>query len=184
MNVPIHFRRLRRRSPSILRLAAALLLAACGAEPAADAAPADSAAEVTSASDAGALSQVELDQGLGPIRDLTLDDVDAALAATGEGAFVTKCSACHKIEDRYVGPRLGTVLARRRPEYVMNMILNANEMVQRHPQVRELLAQFYTPMPVQVTDPAEARAILEYLRTVQMDTLASPTPASNGAGGL
>lgn len=183
MNVPIRFRRLRRRSPSLSALAAALLLAACGSEPAADAAPA-TAETVTPASAAGALSQVELDQGLGPIRDLALPDVDAALAATGEEAFVTKCSACHKIEDRYVGPRLGTVLARRRPEYVMNMILNANEMVQRHPQVRELLAQFYTPMPVQVTDPAEARAILEYLRTVQMDTLASPTPGSNGAGGL
>jgi mono/diheme cytochrome c family protein len=132
----------------------------------------------------GELSATELAQGIGPVRDLRLDAVDPELAAAGEVAFMTKCSACHRLADRYVAPELGTVLARRRPEFVMNMILNANEMVERHPVVRELLAQYYTPMPVQVTDRDEARAILEYLRSAQTDPSTSlPDTTSAEAGG-
>jgi mono/diheme cytochrome c family protein len=156
-----------RRSTLFLVL---LSFAACGGDApqagstsAAGSAVAGSAAAPSSAE----LTPVELEQGLGPIRDLELGPLDPAMVATGETAFVTKCSACHKIEERYVAPELGQVLSRRRPEFVMNQILNSNEMVQRHPVIKQLLAEYYTPMPVQVTDQAEARAILEYLRSVQ-----------------
>ena len=148
-------------------LTALLVLAACGGDaPPADA-PATASGGAAAAATGSDLTPVEIEQGIGPIRDLQLGDVDDALAKQGEAAFVTKCSACHKLEERYVGPELGQVLSRRRPEFVMNQILNANEMVQRHPAIKELLAQYYTPMPVQVTDQAEARAILEYLRSAQ-----------------
>ncbi len=114
------------------------------------------------------LTAVELEQGIGPIRDMELGPVDDALAAEGEAAFLIKCSACHKIEERYVAPALGEVLSRRRPEFVMNMMLNATEMVERHPVIRELLAEYFTPMTVQVTGEEEARMILEYLRSAQI----------------
>jgi cytochrome c len=146
-------------------LATLLALAACGGD--APPAQAPSTPSGGAAAPAAELTAVELEQGLGPIRDLELGPVDPALASEGEAAFVTKCSACPKIEERYVAPELGQVLARRRPEFVMNQILNANEMVQRHPVIKQLLAEYYTPMPVQVTDQNEARAILEYLRSVQ-----------------
>lgn len=162
---------LRRPRPSLL-VFAALALAACGGSPGGDAV-ADAGSTPATASADAELTAVELEQGVGPVRDLSLADLDPALAAEGETAFTLKCSACHKVEERYVGPRLGTVLSRRRPEFVMNMILNANEMVKRHPVVKDMLGQFYTPMPVQVTDPDEARAILEYLRSVQTDSTAS-----------
>jgi cytochrome c len=159
-------------------LALAFALGSCGGGDAPDS-PGDAA----SATD-GQLTAIELEQGIGPVRDLVLGELDPELVAEGELAYVTKCSACHKMEERYVGPRLGTVLDRRTPEFVMNMILNANEMVQRHPVVRELLGQFYTPMPVQVTDPDEARAILEYLRSARIDSTAvSPPNTPSGAGG-
>ncbi|GMV06496.1 MAG: hypothetical protein AMXMBFR53_27720 [Gemmatimonadota bacterium] len=157
-----------------------LLLAACGGDAPPAQAPASTPAAGGAAAAAPALSAVEMEQGLGPIRDLQLAAVDPALAETGQAAFTTKCSACHKIGERYVGPDLGDVLGRRRPEFVMNMMLNANEMVQKHPAIRELLAQFYTPMPVQVTDQAEARAILEYLRSVQTGSASTPTGAAGG----
>ena len=115
------------------------------------------------------LTPVELEQGIGPIRDMELGPIDAAMAAEGESAFQMKCAACHKIDVRYVAPELGLVLSRRTPEFVMNMMLNATEMVQRHPVVRELLAEYYTPMTNQVTEESEARAILEYLRSVQIE---------------
>jgi len=169
----------RSTAPATLLLSALAALAACGgdAPPAQDAAAPTAAAPSSSGS--AELTQVELEQGIGPIRDLELGPIDPALAEAGQAAFTTKCSACHKIEERYVGPELGQVLSRRRPEFVMNQILNATEMVQRHPVVKELLAQYYTPMPVQVTDHDEARAILEYLRSAQTGA----TSTSSGSGG-
>lgn len=163
-------------------IGALLIATACGGEPAPasgeSAASSSPTTESTPDAASGELTEDQLVRGIGPIRDLELGAIDPALVEEGEELFRTKCSACHKLDDRYVGPRLGTVLARRPPEFVMNMILNAEEMVQRHPGVRELLAQFYTPMPVQVTDPDQARAILEYLRSAQIDTT---TAAGSGS---
>lgn len=114
------------------------------------------------------LTEVELEQGIGPIRDMgELPPIDDALAMTGEQSFTLFCSACHKFPERYIGPELGEVLTRRRPEFVMNMMLNANEMVLRHPVVKELLAEYYTPMAQQNVTEADARAILEYIRKNQ-----------------
>jgi cytochrome c len=156
-------------------LLALLLAAACGGDaPSGDAPAATSAGAAPAAAAGSDLTPVELEQGIGPIRDLQLGPVDHELAEEGKEAFTTKCSACHKIEERYVGPELGQVLSRRRPEFVMNQMLNANEMVARHPAIKELLAQYYTPMPVQVTDQAEARAILEYLRSAQTGAPSTP----------
>lgn len=157
--------------PNLKSLTAVLaigLLAACGGDDAQANASDTSGTDATASSGAAELSAVELEQGIGPIRDLELDAVDDALAAEGQKAYSVKCSACHKLDQRFVAPALGDVLERRRPEFVMNMILNADEMVQRHPDVKELLSQYFTPMPVQVTDEAEARAILEYLRSARI----------------
>ncbi len=164
------------RSPtSLTALLLTAVFAACGgSEPSAEAANAPAGTSAATSTET-ALTDVELEQGIGPVRDLDLGPVDSELAAEGEAVFTMKCSACHKLEERYVAPPLGDVLDRRRPEFVMNMILNANEMVQRHPVVKELLAEYFTPMPVQVTEETEARAILEYLRSAQTAvTTASP----------
>lgn len=159
--------------------ASLLALAACGG----DAPPAQTPPSSTGGSAAAPveeLSAVEMEQGIGPIRDLQLGPVDHELAEEGEKDFVMKCSACHKIEERYIGPELGMVLSRARPEFVMNQMLNANEMVQRHPVIKKLLAEYYTPMPVQVTDHDEARAILEYLRSVQTEAPSTPNGSTGG----
>lgn len=155
---------------SLTAVLAIAVLGACGGQDANANAPGATGADAGASAGAGSaeLTSVELEQGIGPIRDLELDPVDDALAEEGQKAFSVKCSACHKLDQRFVAPPLGDVLERRRPEFVMNMILNADEMVQRHPEVRELLAQYFTPMPVQVTEEDEARAILEYLRSAQM----------------
>lgn len=116
---------------------------------------------------AAEISDVEMEQGIGPIRDLTLGEIDPALAAEGEQHFTLLCTACHRFPDRYIGPALGDVLGRRRPEFVMNMMLNANEMMQRHPVVKELLAEYIAPMAQQSLTQEQARAILEYIRTQQ-----------------
>ena len=116
------------------------------------------------AATASGLTAEELEFGIGPIRSVELSELDHELAEEGAEVFSVKCSACHKLEERYVGPPLGDVTERRTPEYIMNMILNPEEMVARHPEVKALLAQYYTPMPDQQLTEQDARAVLEYLR--------------------
>jgi len=110
------------------------------------------------------LSEAEMVNGVGPVKELTVGSIDDALAAQGEELFTVKCSACHKLDQRYVGPALGDVTARRAPAYIMNMILNPEGMIQTHPEAKALYAQFLTPMANQHLTQDEARAVLEYLR--------------------
>jgi len=141
-----------------LVLVAALLLGACGGD-------AERGGSTVSGGDTSpGLTPEQIEKGIGPVTSVRLETIDEELAELGEEIFETKCSACHKLEDRYVGPALGDVLERRTPEYVMNMILNPEEMLQRHPGARELLGQYMTPMPNQQLTESDARAVLEYLR--------------------
>jgi cytochrome c551/c552 len=151
-------RRIRR-----LAITLTVLLAACGGK-------GESAEEAEEAEEAqepvGELSAFELEHGIGPVKEpVTLGPVDPALATTGQGIFELKCSACHKMESKYVGPALGEVTSRRSPAFVMNMILNPMEMVERHPVGEQLLAEHMTFMANQNLTPDDARAVLEYLRT-------------------
>ena len=49
----------------------------------------------------------------------------------------------------------------------MNMMLNPTEMVEKHPEVKGMLAEFLTPMPNQNLTEDDARAVLEYIRQVE-----------------
>lgn len=144
----------------IVILAAAAALTACGGDRRADGDQAASQAQ------AGPSAE-ELEKGIGPVREVVLGPVDPALAAQGQATFDMKCTSCHKLGERYVGPPLGSVLERRTPEFVMNMMLNPNEMTQKHPVIRELVGEYMLAMPFQDLTEPEARAILEYLRTAQ-----------------
>lgn len=105
-------------------------------------------------------------KGIGPISSVTMGEIDADLAATGEVEFKAKCTACHKISKRHIGPGLKGVTQRRSPEWIMNMILNPEEMVQNDPIAKQLLIDYNgAPMANQNLTEDEARAILEYFRT-------------------
>lgn len=126
----------------------------------------EEAAEEAEDADEGRLSAFELAHGIGPVKEpVALGAIDPALAATGQGLFDLKCAACHKMETKYVGPPLGDVTTRRSPAYIMNMILNPMEMVERHPVAKQLLAEHMSFMANQNLTRDEARAVLEYLRT-------------------
>ena len=106
-------------------------------------------------------------KGIGPITSVTLaDEIDMDLAKTGEEVYVKMCSACHKPEKRFVGPAPKGIMERRSPEWIMNMILNPDEMVQKDPIAKALLAEYLSPMANQNLTEEEARAILEYFRTL------------------
>jgi len=112
------------------------------------------------------LSAFELEHGIGPVKEpIELGAVDAAMAATGKAVFEAKCTACHKMDTLYIGPSLGEVTARRSGAFIMNMILNPQEMVERHPVAKQMLAERMSFMANQGLTRDEARAVLEYLRT-------------------
>ena len=121
------------------------------------------------------LTQEQLKHGVGPISALTLGPQDDVLAAKGAEVFGLKCVACHKVNERLVGPPLAGVTTKRTPAFIMNMILNPEEMVKKHPEVRAMLAEFYVPMTFQNVTEDDARAILEYLRTLKVSESTDPS---------
>ncbi len=129
----------------------------------------DSASDALSASGSSTdngLSAFELEHGIGPITQIVdYGDIDPSMAERGKAIFDSKCMSCHKFGDRYVGPDLAQVTQTRSGAYIMNMILNPAEMVQKHPEARAKLAEYMTPMPFQNVTEEEARDILEYLRS-------------------
>lgn len=105
-------------------------------------------------------------KGIGPVKTVELAAVDSALAAEGQKIFESKCASCHKFEAKYVGPALKGVTERRKPEWIMNMILNSTEMVQKDPEAKKLFATFMMAMPNQNMDEKSARSVLEYFRSM------------------
>jgi mono/diheme cytochrome c family protein len=104
-------------------------------------------------------------KGIGPVKNVDLeDDLQEVYVTRGESIFEAKCTACHKFEERYVGPPLKGVTERRTPEWIMNMILNPEEMGKNDPIANELLAEYMTQMTNQNITEDEARYILEYFR--------------------
>jgi mono/diheme cytochrome c family protein len=92
------------------------------------------------------------------------ETIDPTMAKAGLDIFDTKCSACHKYDERYVGPALGKVATRRTPEYIMNMILDTEVMIENDDTVKCLMQEFLMRMPNQSVDEKDARNILEHLR--------------------
>ena len=90
--------------------------------------------------------------------------IDAQMATAGLEVFDTKCSGCHKYDERFVGPALGDVADKRPPEYIMNMILDTETMIENDDTVKCLLQEFLTRMPNQNVDEKDARNVLEHLR--------------------
>jgi mono/diheme cytochrome c family protein len=105
-----------------------------------------------------------VDRGIGPVKSIVLGPIDEAMATEGQSLFTTKCSACHKLDQKYVGPALNGVTSRRAPEWIMNMILNPDRMTKENATAKNLLAIHMTQMTNQNMKKDEARKILEYFR--------------------
>lgn len=105
--------------------------------------------------------------GIGPVKSLELGKLDQAMADEGKKLYDAKCTACHNIKTKMIGPPQAGVLARRTPEWVMNMIINPSEMIKKDPTARRLLKEYNNvPMTEQGVTEEEARKILEYFRTM------------------
>jgi len=148
------------------------VMASCGGESSAPAAESKSSAEPVkeevAVEETSAASDPMENVGIGPIDELEFDEeIDEALAASGKEVFEAKCTACHKTNKRYIGPSPQGIFERRNPAWVMNMILNPDEMVAEDPIAKALLAEYASPMANQNLTEDEARAVVEYFRTIE-----------------
>jgi len=107
-------------------------------------------------------------KGIGPILSLSLAaEVDTEMAKQGAEVYQKMCSACHKPDKSFIGPAPKGILERRSPEWIMNMILNPEEMIKKDPIAKELLDEFNgAPMANQNLTEEQARQVLEYFRTL------------------
>ncbi len=107
------------------------------------------------------------DKGIGPVKSVDISaEINPTMVAEGKALFKGKCSACHKVSKRFIGPAMKGVLNRRSPEWTMNMILNPDEMVKKNPIAKKLLMEYSAPMANQSLTEKEARTILEFFRTL------------------
>ena len=107
-------------------------------------------------------------KGVGVITSLDLpDEIDPAMVTKGKEVYDQLCLACHRIGKKFIGPAPNGILERRTPEWVMNMILDPERMVKEDPLAKELLIEFNgSPMANQGLTEEEARAVLEYFRSL------------------
>ncbi|UTW63379.1 c-type cytochrome [bacterium SCSIO 12741] len=106
-------------------------------------------------------------KGVGPITEIQLEAIDQAMAAEGKEIYEQNCVACHKLDKKFIGPAISGVADRRTPEWIMNMILNPEQMVKEDPIAKQLLVEAnMAPMANQGLSEDQARKILEYFRTL------------------
>ncbi|MFD0796396.1 c-type cytochrome [Maribacter chungangensis] len=113
--------------------------------------------------------QITLDEkGVGQIKEITLDPViDQEMAAAGAELFKSNCTACHKLDKRFIGPSPVGIMKRRSPEWIMNMILDPQLMTSEDRCAKDLLIEFNgAAMANQNLTVDEVRSILEYYRTL------------------
>ena len=161
-----------------------MLLASCGGEKSKNDTPAkavkqkkevkqdvkEEPASETASADLKPSQRVDLEnKGIGPIKSITLDaEIDQEMVTKGADIFKRMCTACHRANKKFIGPSPQNILERRTPEWVMNMTLNPEEMLKKDPLAKELLVEFNgSPMANQNLSEEDARAILEYFRTLK-----------------
>ena len=96
----------------------------------------------------------------------SVSPINHELAEKGELAFKNKgCTACHTIgKGKLTGPDLAGVTQRRKLDWIQNQILHPEEMLEKDPIAKELLATYLIRMPNQGVTPEQAQAIIMYLR--------------------
>ena len=106
------------------------------------------------------------EKGIGQIKNVNLHTpLEADRVSRGKDIYEMKCSACHKLTDkRVVGPGWQGVTKLRKPEWIMNMILNVDVMLEKDPEAQKLLELCLTRMPNQNVSIGDARDLLEFMR--------------------
>jgi len=105
-------------------------------------------------------------KGIGAIKNVTMNTpLDQERIKRGVDIYNMKCQACHKLDDkRVVGPGWKDITKRRKPEWIMNMILNVDVMLEQDEEAQKLLELCLMRMPNQNLSIGDGRDILEFMR--------------------
>jgi hypothetical protein len=105
-------------------------------------------------------------KGIGAIKSVTLNTpIEQDRVKRGQAIYEMKCQPCHKLDEtRLVGPGWKEVTHRRKPEWIMNMVLNVEVMLDKDPEAQKLLELCLTRMPNQNVSIGDARDVLEFMR--------------------
>lgn len=127
----------------------------------------DHSKQKTASTDDGIAADLD-NLGIGPIKSVDISQpVNEEMANRGKEVFNAQCVACHKVDTKLLGPPMKGVLEKRNPVWVMNMILNPTEMIQKDPTAKALLTQYNNlPMTPMGLSEEDARNVLEYIRTL------------------
>ena len=72
-------------------------------------------------------------KGIGPVKSLKLEAINDELVLKGKDIYNINCAACHKFDKKYIGPALKGITKRRSTEWIMNLVLNTEEMLAKDP---------------------------------------------------
>lgn len=129
--------------------------------------PAKHPSESKAAAPEDPMKNWQSNKGIGPVESVTLGAIDPEMAAEGKIIYEELCTACHKVDKKFIGPPPKGLLDRRTPEWAMNMMLNPEEMLQKDPIAKQLLIEANgAPMANQNLTEDQARKVLEYIRTL------------------
>ncbi len=105
-------------------------------------------------------------KGVGPVKEVELTDpLKEEWVKKGKSIHGKKCASCHKLNDqRAVGPGWAGITNRRKPEWIMNMIMNTDVMLTEDPEARRQLEECMTRMPNQNLSRENARKVVEFMR--------------------
>ncbi|MCL5028082.1 MAG: cytochrome c [Bacteroidetes bacterium] len=110
----------------------------------------------------------EEEVGIGPIKEVTLGPINEKFVNEGKKIFNTKCMACHRLDTKLVGPALKPIVKKLSPVYLMNYLLNTTEMQKKDPKLKKLIKEYNgVVMPDQQLKEPQARAVLEYFRSIE-----------------
>ena len=144
-----------------------LLLVACGGSGTPAGPPGATTPPGGSGTAAGANEGSTVHADLFTAADLNLGDIDPALAEKGKITYDVKCQACHTLTDkRVVGPGWQAITTKRKPEWIMNMIVHTDAMLETDAEAQKMLEECLVRMPNQNLSHDEARQVLEFMRTL------------------
>ncbi|RYY41789.1 MAG: cytochrome c [Chitinophagaceae bacterium] len=103
--------------------------------------------------------------GVGPISEVKLNHpLNDGMVANGKSVYELKCASCHKMSaEKLVGPGWKGVTDRRTPEWIMNFVMNTEEMLNKDTAAQKMIEECMVRMPNQNLTETDARAVLEYM---------------------